>query len=69
MTCHILQTHVVGMADSVLSKICLFVGNLPYSVTDAELEAVFKSYGSLRSCYTVKHKGEWVEEGVWQPVH
>lgn len=40
-----------------VSKICLFVRNLPYSITDTELGAVFKRYGDLRSCYTVKEKG------------
>lgn len=40
-----------------VSKICLFVRNLPYSITDTELGAVFKRYGDLRSCYTVKDKG------------
>lgn len=45
-----------GSADSV-SKICLFVRNLPYSVSDGELEKVFQPYGAIKSCYTVKDKG------------
>ena len=43
--------------DDSLSKICLFVRNLAYSLTDAELEAIFKPYGAIRSCYTVRDKG------------
>lgn len=41
-----------------VSKICIFVRNLPYSTTDEELEAVFKRYGALVSCFTVKDKGK-----------
>ena len=43
--------------ESGLSKICLFVRNLPYSLSDAELEAVFKVHGPLKSSYTVKQRG------------
>lgn len=53
--------HTVGVmtADSKgsVSKICLFVQNIPYSTTDSELEEVFKAYGPLKACYTVKDKG------------
>ena len=61
----ILFTHVEVMADkgspsdkahSVSSK-TLFVRNLPYSSRDADLEAAFSDYGSLKSCFTVKEKG------------
>lgn len=46
-----------GSDDTGVSKICLFVRNLPYSATDADLEALFKVHGPLKSCYTVKEKG------------
>lgn len=48
----------VHMDDS-LSKICLFVRNLPYSLTDAELETIFKPYGAIKSCFIVKDKGRF----------
>lgn len=44
--------------EDAVSKVCLFVRNLPFSSTDTELEDVFKHYGSLRSCYTVKDRGQ-----------
>ncbi len=64
----ILFTHVEGMAEKAsassssdktlsVSSNTLFVRNLPYSSKDADLEAAFAEYGSLKSCFTVKEKG------------
>lgn len=36
----------------------LFVRNLPYSTTDDQLLSVFGKYGAVKSCFTVKDKGE-----------
>ena len=36
----------------------LFVGNLPFSTSDQELERVFSEYGGLKAAFTVKEKGE-----------
>lgn len=46
----------VEQSDS-LSKICLFVRNIPYDTTDAELEEAFKAFGPIKACFTVKNKG------------
>lgn len=55
----LLSGHVGSMGDSSkASSVCLFVRNLPYTTTDSELEDVFKRHGALRSCYTVKERGE-----------
>ena len=35
----------------------LFVRNLPYSTSDAQLSSVFEKYGGIKSCFTVKDKG------------
>jgi superfamily II DNA/RNA helicase len=35
----------------------LYVGNLPYSVTEGELEAMFGDHGPVRSASIVTHKG------------
>lgn len=43
------------------SKKTLFVRNIPYSTKDADLEAVFSEYGPLKSCFTVKDKGEIID--------
>ncbi len=43
--------------DNCVSKVCLFVRNIPYSTTDADLHEVFQHYGTLRACFTVKDKG------------
>ena len=40
-----------------VSSNTLFVRNLPYSSRDADLEAAFAEYGSLKSCFTVKERG------------
>ena len=49
--------HMADDGKGGVSKICLFVRNIPYSTTDCELEEAFKPYGPLRACYTVKEKG------------
>lgn len=35
----------------------LFVRNLPYSLSDSQLEEVFTCYGPLKKCFTVKDQG------------
>jgi len=47
-----------GTSEDVYSKVCLFVRNIPFSVTDSELEKVFEPYGALAACFTVKDKGK-----------
>ena len=44
-------------SEEVYSKVCLFVRNIPFSTTDIELEEVFKPFGALAGCFTVKDKG------------
>ena len=39
-----------------MSRLTLFVRNLPYSTTDEELATVFGHYGTLKRCFTVKEK-------------
>ena len=34
----------------------LFVGNLPYSMTDAELEQTFSEYGSVESAVVIRDR-------------
>jgi RNA recognition motif-containing protein len=34
----------------------LYVGNLPYSITDAKLEELFSQYGNVRSAQVVKDR-------------
>jgi RNA recognition motif-containing protein len=34
----------------------LFVGNLPYSVSDQDLEEMFAKYGEVSSCKTAKDR-------------
>lgn len=41
-----------------LSSKTLFVRNLPYSTTDAQLEQTFSRHGALKACFTVKGKGQ-----------
>lgn len=53
---HVRMT-TVERGESSISKICLFVRNVPYNTTDSQLEDAFKAYGPLRACYTVKDKG------------
>ena len=51
--------HVDRMDEKqALAGKTLFVRNLPYSTKDENLEAVFSKYGQLRSCFTVKERGE-----------
>ena len=46
----------------------LFVGNLPFSTSDQELEGVFSEYGELKAAFTVKEKGEVKRLSDLQPV-
>lgn len=46
-----------GMSERSKNRKTLFVRNLPYSTRDAELEKVFGHYGQIKSCFTVKKKG------------
>ncbi len=34
----------------------LFVGNLPYSVTDSSLQDLFESFGQVSSCHVAKDR-------------
>ena len=46
------------MTEGSKDKKTLFVRNLPYTTTDAELEKAFGHYGQINSCFTVKEKGK-----------
>ena len=52
---------VAGMGEKSSSETgprrTLFVRNLPYSISDEQLSAVFGKYGPIKSCFTVKDKG------------
>ena len=37
----------------------LFVRGLAYTTTDPELEDTFSDYGPIKTCFTVKNKGQF----------
>lgn len=39
-------------------KKCIFFSNLPFEVTDDEVEAAFKEIGEIESCYIIKKSGK-----------
>lgn len=55
------------MTEGSKDKKTLFVRNLPYTTTDAELEKAFGHYGQINSCFTVKEKGKHLPRTL--PAH
>ena len=47
------------MSQIDTSEKTLFVRGLDYSTTDARLEEVFSDYGPIKTCFTVKDKGQY----------
>ena len=41
----------------------LFVGNIPYSTTDGDLEKAFNDHGEVKACFTVKEPGQYTALG------
>ena len=46
------------MSQADTSEKTLFVRGLDYSTTDAQLEEAFSDYGPIKTCFTVKDKGQ-----------
>ena len=53
-----MKSTLESMTGKNEAKRTLFVRNLPYSTTDDQLLSVFGKYGAVKSCFTVKDKGE-----------
>ena len=46
------------MSQVDTSEKTLFVRGLDYSTTDTQLEEAFSDYGPIKTCFTVKDKGQ-----------
>jgi RNA recognition motif-containing protein len=44
--------------STAVSSKTLFVGGLPYSTSDAELEELFSDFGPVKTSFTVKEPGK-----------
>jgi hypothetical protein len=60
---HVITTHHIGSAEMQLSMTNIFVGNLPYEVTEEDLQLAFGQYGAVESVNVVRHRGTGKSRG------